>query len=381
MKTLRLLATLAVALLTMAPERPPGLGDVVDVRHWSYDDYTRVVIELDRGSKTLGKELEPNPDRGKPARLYFDLPGIWVGRRFADGVPESDCLLQAVRIGQNDLRTTRVVLDLADYKRFRLLHLEGPHRVVIDVYGRRGGAPHSGEPDLPMELRPIRTVVIDPGHGGRDPGAIGVGGLREKDVTLALARELREALLARGFEVVLTRERDETLSLLERTAKAEGAAGDVFISLHANAARRRSAQGVEIYTLDRNAQRQTKRLAARENGVQLGQVDPLQHLLAQLRLSEVSLRSIQLAEFLHEELTAGMSKRWPSVAGAKILHGPFYVLYLSDMPSLLLEADFLTHRGGAKRLRDPDYLGAMAAEMADALGRFRSAAVVAGHMP
>ncbi len=377
----RFAALVAAAFFATAPDRPPGLGEVVEVRHWSYDDYTRVVIELDRLSVTLGKSLEANPANDRPARLYFDLPGIWVGRRFQEGIPVSDGLLQGVRLGQNTLRTTRVVLDLARYDRYRLLHLQGPHRVVIDVYGSREERVPGGDRDLPMELRPVRTVVIDPGHGGRDPGAIGVGGLREKDVTLALARELRSALLARGFEVVLTRERDQTMSLLERTARAEGAGGDVFISLHANAARRRSAQGVEIYTLDRNAQRQTRRLAARENGVKPGQVDPLQHLLAQLRLSEVSLRSTQLAEFLQQELTGDMAKHWPSVSGAKILHGPFYVLYLSDMPSLLLEADFLTHRGGAKRLRDPRYLGAMAEEVADALGRFRSASVVAGRAP
>ena len=303
-----------------------------------------------------------------------------MGRRFVDGIPVGDGLLQQVRIGQNTLRTTRVVVDLARYDRYRVLHLEGPNRVVIDVYGQRrdGGSGAGGSDELPMELRSIQTVVIDPGHGGRDPGAIGVGGLREKDVTLSLARSLRTALLARGFDVALTREGDETLSLLERTAKAEGVGGDVFISLHANAARNRKAQGVEIYTLDRDAQRQTRRLAARENGVTMGQVDPLQHLLAQLRLSEVSLRSVQLAEFLHEELREGMGGRWPSVAQAKILHGPFYVLYLSDMPSLLLEAEFLTHRRGAKRLRDPHYLDAMAREIADAMGRFRSEAVVAG---
>ena len=375
------LIVLCLALLPWlgAPERPPGLGDVVDVRHWSYDDYTRIVIELDRASNTVGKELDPNPEQGRPARLYFDLPGIWVGRRFVEGIPVGDGLLQRVRIGQNTLRTTRVVVDLARYDRYRLLHLAGPHRVVIDVYGERRGAGDTPErDDLPMELRRIQTVVIDPGHGGKDPGAIGVGGLREKDVTLSLARSLRTALLARGFDVILTRERDETLSLLERTAKAEGVGGDVFISLHANAAPNRKAQGVEIYTLDRDAQRQTRRLAARENGVAMGQVDPLQHLLAQLRLSEVSLRSVQLAEFLHEELRDGWGERWPSVAHAKILHGPFYVLYLSNMPSLLLEAEFLTHRRGAKRLQDPRYLDAMAREIADAMGRFRSEAVVAG---
>ena len=370
-----LCALVCVGALGAAPERPPGLGDVAEVRHWSYPDYTRVVVELDRTTPAEVKVLGADAGSGKPTRLYFDLAGIWVGRSYADGIRVGDGLLQGVRLGQNTRSTTRVVLDVERYDRYRILHLEGPPRVVVDVYGGRDGEGSGDSTGLPMELRPIQTVVIDPGHGGKDPGAVGIGGLREKDVTLALAKAMRTSLEKRGFKVVLTRTGDRTLSLLERTASAEGARGDVFISLHANAARRKSVQGVEIYTLDRDAQRQTRRLAARENGVAPGEVDPLQHLLAQLRVGEVSHRSLELAELMQEELQAGMGRRWPSVKSAKIRQGPFYVLYLSDMPSILLEAEFLTHRRGAKRLRDPDYLRAMSEEVADAMGRFRSAKV------
>jgi N-acetylmuramoyl-L-alanine amidase len=135
------------------------------------------------------------------ARLYLDVEGIWVGTDFKEGIPVEDGLLERFRIGQHTKTDIRVVLDLENYASHRVLTLTHPHRLVIDVYGERhgrddgggvGGAP--GPARLPPVLRPFQTVVLDPGHGGNDPGAIGVGRLYEKDVTLRLAKMLRPKL-------------------------------------------------------------------------------------------------------------------------------------------------------------------------------------------
>ncbi len=369
------LAALAVLAL-LGATRPEGLGDVVELRHWSYDAYTRVVLELSRSADAEAHQLGADPGAGLPARLYFDVPGIWVGRRYAEPIPVGDGLLRRVRVGQNTLHTTRLVLDLERYGHHRVLQLDAPPRLVIDVYGD-ARAPRGG-PRL-ADDGIVDTVVIDAGHGGRDPGAIGVGGLREKDVTLAMARALRPLLEERGFRVVMTREHDRFVSLEGRTALAEGAGADLFVSLHANAAPRRAAQGVEIYTLDENVERQALRVAARENGVATREVDPLQRLLARLRLSESDERSERLARLVHGEIVGDMGRRWPSVHGPGLKQGPFYVLYLSHVPSILVEAGFVTHRGDAKRLRDPDYVDAMAQAIAAGVVRFRreDAAVVA----
>jgi N-acetylmuramoyl-L-alanine amidase len=360
-------------------ERPPGLADVADVRHWSYPSYTRVVVELTAPIETIVKRLPPDRRAGRPERLYFDLRRVWVGRRYIEPLRIADGLLRGVRLGQNTLSHTRVVLDLDHFTHYRLLHLTAPDRVVVDVFGARGrrGAPRrdghsSAVPPLPMEARPLRTVVIDPGHGGRDPGAIGVGGTREKDVTLELARRLRRRLQANGYRVVLTRSKDTTLDLEERTAQAEGAGGDVFVSLHANAAPRSGAEGIEIFTLDERAERQTLRLAARENGVPPTDVDSLQRTISRLRLSETSTHSSQLADLMYDEIVSGMGKEWPSVRQTRVRKGPFYVLYLSSMPSVLVEVGFLTNRRDVRRLRDPKYLDALAGEIAEALGRYAS---------
>jgi len=387
----RVVAVLVLGFLLLGVERPPGLGDVADLRHWSYPDYTRVVVELDRPVvlKTEVQRLPANPAAERPERLYLDIEGIWVGRRYLDGVEVEDGLLKDVRIGQNTRTTIRVVLDLDTYERHRMLTLTHPDRLVLDVYGprkdgetlrwpTREGAPV--DPRLPAGMRTIQTVVIDAGHGGRDPGAIGVGGLREKNVTLKLAKALEPRLEERGFRVVQTRTDDRKLGLEERTAIAEAARGDLFVSLHVNSAPRRSVQGVETYYLDENHDRHSLTVAARENGIDRKDVNPLQRTMAKLRVSEVLPHSRRLAESVQNQIIRGMPRRYRPVQDLGTKKGPFYVLFLSSMPAALVETGFLTNRTEAKRLRDDAYLDAMAEQIAEGLARYRSdgAKVAAG---
>ena len=376
----RALLALSVLPFLMGLDRPAGLGNVTEVRHWSYDEYTRIVIELDRPVviKTDVKRLPANAEADRPERIYLDLDGIWVGRKYESGIGVGDGLLYGVRIGQNTRSAIRVVVDLARYERHRVLTLSHPDRLVVDVYGSReasiteSGHADGGElPRLPSAFRAIQTVVLDPGHGGRDPGAIGVGGVREKDVTLSMARALEEDLRERGFEVVLTRKNDQAVSLEERTAIAEAARGDLFVSLHANAAPRRAVRGVETYYLDENHERHSLTLAARENGIARGQVNALQSTLAKLRVSEVSPQSRKLAETVQRHIVEGMPSAYDPVPDLGAKKGPFYVLFLSSMPAILIEAGFLTNQHDAKRLRDDKYVSAMAEQIANALRTYR----------
>ncbi len=364
-----------VALACLAVDRPPGLGDVVEVRHWSYKDYTRVVVELSapqRGEVEV-KRLAADPSAERPERLYLDLSGVWVGRSYDARIEVGDGLLQGVRLGQNTLQNTRVVLDLQQYDRHRLLALSHPDRIVIDVYGRRkrSSPPREGVGrPLPTGMRSIRTVVVDAGHGGQDPGAIGVGGLREKDVTLRLSRALGQRLADQGFRVVYTRSDDRSLTLEERTAIAESVDGDLFVSIHANASPRRSVHGVETYYLDENHERHAMGLAARENGIPRGDVNVLQQTLAKLHLQEVSPQSRRLAVAVQKAMVKGFPRgQQPLDLGVK--KGPFYVLFLSNMPSILVETGFLTHKGEARRLRDEAYLEVMARQIAEGVADYR----------
>lgn len=365
---------LALLPLLMGVERPRGLGDVDDVRTWSHDEFTRVVVELSRPVEAEVRQLGADRKAGRPPRLYVDLEGIWVGRKYKKGIPIGDGLLEGVRVGQNTLTRTRVVIDLERYERHRLLMLRSPDRVVIDVYGPRTGSatkPDDKRPDLAH--RALRKIVIDAGHGGRDPGAIGVGGVREKDVNLKLAKRLASRLAAKDFDVVMTRRDDRYLDLEQRTVLAESAAGDLFISIHANSSPKRATRGLEIYYLDEEYERHSLTVAARENDVEPSQLDSLQRTLAKLRVSETGAHSERLATVVHDDIVAGLKKdrRTRGVPDLGVKKGPFYVLFLSSMPSILVEAGFLSNSRDAKLLTSDLYLDLLADRIASGVVRYR----------
>jgi N-acetylmuramoyl-L-alanine amidase len=376
-----LLLLLVLLPLLLGAARPKGLGDVQDVRSWSHPDYTRVVIEL---SREVG---EPKIIHlSKPERLYVDLPGIWVGSDYTDGIPVSDGLLQKLRLRQNTPTRSRLVVDLERHERHRLLVLQSPHRVVIDVYGTRdnpeelewelpAGTPERPHGRLPAGSRRVQTVVVDAGHGGRDPGATGIGGLREKDVNLRLSKLLGERLRTAGFRVVLTRDDDSGLDLEQRTAIAESARADLFISIHANASLRKGTRGIEIYYLDENHERHAMEIAARENGVPRSEMDSLQKTIAKLRVEELSVYSQRLAGLVHAELLPGLSANYRGVEDLGVKTGPFYVLFLSSIPSILVESGFLTNEHDARLLREKRYLEAAADHIAAGVVRFRSSSM------
>ena len=363
-----------------AEDPAAGKAAVRDVRHWSYDDYTRVVVELSTDVSTEIKQLKTAD--GQPDRLYFDLPGVWVGTAWPDAIPVADGLLRQVRIGQNTRDRSRVVIDLDGYGRHRLFALSGPDRIVLDVYRDPGETDGVADPmatgrkpapgHAPPGMRSVRTVMIDPGHGGDDPGATGRGGMLEKHLTLDVALDLRERLRARGFQVHMTRENDRTVSLEERTALAESVRADVFVSLHANAAPGAKTHGLETYYLDQSHERHTIRVAARESGVTPNQLDPLQRAMAGLRIGEVSRYSAKLAEHVHGRIVGGVRDVYGSVRDLGVKQGPFHVLFLSSAPSILVEMGFVTNRREARRLGSKLYRSVVAEEIARGLSGYRS---------
>jgi N-acetylmuramoyl-L-alanine amidase len=231
----------------------------------------------------------------------------------------------------------------------------------------RRALPPPVTPLAEWEREPVRTIVLDPGHGGRDPGAIGLDGVVEKDVTLDLAKRMRERLERWGFRVVMTRNADETVSLPERIALADAHGGDLFLSLHVNAAPRVSASGIETYYLDAADERHSDQVAARENGIAPEESDTLQRTLAQLRITEVSQRSALLARHVHGAVLRRMNARYGETEDLGIRKGPFYVLFLSSMPAALVEVGFATNPVDAARLRDDGYRELLADGLASGL--------------
>jgi N-acetylmuramoyl-L-alanine amidase len=214
-----------------------------------------------------------------------------------------------------------------------------------------------------VTLPPVQSVgapwriVLDPGHGGNDPGARGVDGLLEKAVTLAIARRVKERLEQElNATVLLTRDGDETRSLADRTAFANASRADLFISIHANADEAGRLQGIETYTLNNSNDRATIRLAKMENGPQLriGRGD-LSFILSDMVQSSKEEESIGLAERLHSRVLARLRARYPDVRNLGVKKGPFYVLVGAYMPCVLIETSFLTHPVEGKRLASEEY--------------------------
>jgi N-acetylmuramoyl-L-alanine amidase len=228
-------------------------------------------------------------------------------------------------------------------------------------------APHSGA------LR----VVLDPGHGGIDPGAE-ADGTQEKDLMLTFARELREVLMrAGGFEVVLTRDADEFVSLERRVALAHRAGADVFVSLHADALSGARARGASVYTLsDSASDAASAALAERHNradilaGVDLsGKDDVVADVLMDLARMETQPRADHLAEVLLDTLRAA---DLPLLSRPQ-RHAGFSVLKAPDIPSVLIELGFLSSQRDLKNLRDADWRAQVAETLRDALGTWRDA--------
>lgn len=243
--------------------------------------------------------------------------------------------------------------------------------VLAAALAAASGRPASAAMDGALDR--FDTVVIDPGHGGDDEGARGADGVLEKDLVLDVARRLRAHLNRAGLQVLLTRERDVYVPLEDRTTIANEARGDLFLSIHANAAPARAARGVETFFLSLQASDDDARqLAARENAAfrdltvpAVASDDPLVAILGDLAASELLQESGELARLAHQELA--------SVLGAPargVKQAPFVVLMGLEMPAALVEIGFVTNPQEARVLADEGQRERLAAALARAVLEF-----------
>jgi N-acetylmuramoyl-L-alanine amidase len=190
----------------------------------------------------------------------------------------------------------------------------------------------------------VGRIVIDPGHGGYDTGCVGPNGLMEKDLVLALARSLKETIEEKiGAEVFLTRDDDRFVSLEERTAIANQHKADLFISIHANSSRSRSASGVETYYLDFAKTAAEREIAARENAMTDNNVRDLEDLVKKIAQADKSVESRELATIVQNQLYSGMRKALPRIKNRGVRSAPFIVLIGANMPSVLTEVAFISN--------------------------------------
>jgi len=352
---------------------------VKDIRHWSTPNYTRVVIDLDGPVKYKHHLLKPDPGLRKPRRLYLDLENSHVTSQIETPVPIKDGLLQRARAGQYTKDTVRVVLDAESIEGYKVFHLHDPFRIVLDV--RRTEKKNAGDkPKLALKKRTVRKgfrkaevpedsmslarqlglnvkrIVIDPGHGGKDPGCNASGGVKEKNIVLSIARILKKKIKEEiGCEVFLTRNRDVFLPLERRTAIANMKKADLFISLHVNAHRNRKISGLETYFLNMATDERSVMVAARENATSQKNISDLQTILNDLMLNTKIAESSRLAHEVQKGMVSRVRKKYTRARSLGVKQAPFYVLIGAQMPSVLVETGFLTNRTERKRLLSKKY--------------------------
>jgi N-acetylmuramoyl-L-alanine amidase len=227
-----------------------------------------------------------------------------------------------------------------------------------------GPSPATGGLSLAQQLGlGVRRIVIDPGHGGKDPGAM-AHSLKEKEITLKVAKKTAAVLQDRyHYEVILTRTKDISLPLEERTAMANTRKADLFISIHVNAHPRQASSGVETYFLNLATNTEAMRVAARENATSSHNISDLQDILSDLMQNSKIQESSILAEYVQKKLSAGLGSRY-ATKDLGVKQAPFYVLIGAEMPSILAEISFLSNPKEAERLRQDEYLAEIASQIA-----------------
>ncbi|HEX4210226.1 MAG TPA: N-acetylmuramoyl-L-alanine amidase, partial [Candidatus Binataceae bacterium] len=238
-------------------------------------------------------------------------------------------------------------------------------------------------PAMTNDTAPL--VVIDPGHGGHDPGTTATDGTPEKDLALAIASRLCAALKAEGMRAEMTRSDDTFLSLAERTAMANQAGADLFVSIHLNSSPDTGSNGIETYYLDNTTDHATMRLARMENGVaggySLSDSPDLNYILTDMRQQYKANESASLAAMIETEAALSVSTSLGlqlNALGAR--QGPFYVLVGAMMPAVLIECGFLSNTGETQLLEAPRYQQALADGIARAVGRYFNAAAAVGNL-
>lgn len=369
------LAALALALAFAAPAAGAPSGDgLVTVRSAQVDAQadgaTRITVTLDRPAAVRHFTLSG------PDRLVLDVSGAQVAFR---APPPGGGVVRAIRHGPRPGGVSRLVFDLADAVAVRALpSAAGATRLVfvLSPPAGRAEAPAAAtarspaQPSLSVapEAPPARrTIVIDAGHGGHDPGALGGQGAREKAITLAAALRLRDELEARGgYRVVLTRDGDVFLPLEERVRLARDNKADLFISLHADSNENQSAKGASVYTLSERAGGRARSVAqAQDWDVNLGDAGrsaAVHQILLDLAQRETTNRSADFAQALIAEL-AGAS---PLLRNTHRSAG-FFVLLAPDVPAVLVELGFMTNAQDEARLTDPAERRRAMSAVADAI--------------
>ena len=324
----------------------------------SADDHTRVVFDLTGEFKHDLFTLD------NPYRVVIDLKATRKSEAMAVSSKTTN-LMSGLRSASKDNGRVRVVLDLEGKVRPRSFALKpdgnSGHRLVVDLHATNlSPTPIKTSQQQRSKQKKHFVIAIDPGHGGRDPGAIGKKGTREKDVALAVGKKMK-ALVNRtpGYKAFLTRDADRYVSLRNRVKKAREVEADIFVSLHADAFRKSHVKGASVYALSlRGASSEHARLAAKKENASdlIGGIslDDKDDMIRSVLLDLSQTATIQDSLELGSDVLSQISKV-SRLNNKKVQQAGFAVLKAPDMPSILIETAFLSNPAEEQKLRSPKH--------------------------
>ncbi|HEY6085414.1 MAG TPA: N-acetylmuramoyl-L-alanine amidase, partial [Nitrospira sp.] len=341
---------------------------------------TRLVLDLDRRMRT------PKRPASQAEGIVIDIPNATLSRSALNKLSKGT-LAKPFIIAQEADHSVSVSLPAGSFQSYKLLSLSDPPRLVVDVIPTiQPGSKPIAEltepallPDpppqpLPPRTKSFKTIVIDPGHGGKDPGAHGQRGTEEKDITLRVALRLRDILSKEpAIRVLMTRDRDVFVELEDRAKFANGNEADLFVSIHVNSHPQRSVRGIEIYHFGEAKDQRALEVAARENGTPLNSTGiGWEYLVADLLATKKIEASLELAWNTKEAMITHLNGHY-----ALVDHGvktaPFYVLRFTSMPSILAEIAYISNSAEEELLRNSTFTNRIAESLHEGLKTYLTA--------
>lgn len=390
-----------------------------DVRFKAYQDHMRIVLDLQRSTSFTQNRMK-NPDR-----IIIELQNALLGKNARDRLTETRWP-EEIAIAQPHPRSVTISLDMSAVSDYKLLPLKSPDRLVVDVFQNhapvqpappsqnhsvsdaspiappipdvspapptpsiqpapeptpppappapqvKAPAPRAVVPPARTEPRTarndIKIIVIDAGHGGKDPGAIGRSGMAEKDITLFVSLRLRDLIIKRlGKGVLMTRDRDVFIELEDRAKFANAMGADLFVSIHVNSHPQRSTKGVEIYHFGEATDRRALEVAARENGTPIKDTGiGWEYLVADLLTTKKVQESLDLAWTTKKAMITRLDDYY-DVEDHGVKTAPFYVLRYTTMPSILAEIAFITNPTEERLMQSDAFLNRVAESIFDGI--------------
>ena len=395
-------ASLGPVSLPAGVANPDPLSSISRVSPQKRGDVIRITISLDEPNSW---KMRHDPGgKGRKPQLTLDLEGAAPARAVKSGARYKEMGIfsrYSVEYSATS-RHTRMVFDFSALRRYTVRTEKSPFRIVVEATAssraltggisvaessssssagktRTASAPRVTAPQNVAEqlgLR-VKTIVIDPGHGGKDPGT-SHNNIVERELTLDVAKRLGSVLRAAGYNVVFTRSKDNWISLSERSNIAVRKKGDLFISIHVNASTKPGISGFETYYLDLAGTKESIRLAAVENAGMNHRLGEMESILADLLLSARIQESRRLAAEVQKNAVSLIRKRGHQVNNNGTKGAPFHVLIGSSMPGVLVEIGYCTNSAEARRLKQSKYRDALAEGIANGVHHYARQLELAG---